>query len=657
MRRVPVAAIAVLLCAAPPAGAAISFTVKTQPAGFSAADVVVADVDGIGGDGRLDAVTAPFSDGVIAFHGDGAGTLFRGTAQGAGAVRRGLQVADMTGDGKADAAVGFPENDNIAFYTGTGDGVFGAPTTINTAPGDYPYDFELGDLTGDGLLDMVTGSCGTPCGGTAMAGSSGLLVLPRASATAPTFSGFTFAEPGSFVAVHIADLDGDGDQDIAGLVENDQVIAWRNNGTGSFTKSGPVAVNGAGRALTSADLDGDGDHELVMPRSDNPYAAVNIVEQGANFTFTFGAFVGVALTAGVGKSITAGDVDGDGRDDLIVGHTAGTGPAGVTVLLNRHAGAGPELVPFPVGGGTAYSSVDTGDLDADGRLDIVSTGPDNNSASLAVLLNRSTALVDTPGEVDVEDVEIGKTGPYRQTVFTNEGHRPVKVEAVTYGSGVEHWSGIVDNCRGHWLRPLESCTVGGRLTPAALGLHTLGVFLYDPDGVQLAIGAISGHGVAAGPLPTGPTGPTGPAGPPGVDGADGANGQDGDDGANGAAGPQGPAGTDGAAGSPGAQGPAGPQGPVGPQGPAGPAGEVKCRAQTVKAGTKRIRITCRLVLDARARAARARLSGGAGRARVTRRGRTVIVRLDRLRPGRYRLALSWTRGGRREGTRTTLTVR
>ena len=124
--------------------------------------------------------------------------------------------------------------------------------------------------------------------------------------------------------------------------------------------------------LVIADLDGDGKPDLAQVNYTPSFLSVfrNVSVQGVIDTNSFAARVDFPAS-GEGGSIIAGDVDGDGKVDLVAGWAGGSAIAVYRNMsspgtLNTSSFA-PE-VDFPVPGWTR--SVGLGDLNGDGKPDI-----------------------------------------------------------------------------------------------------------------------------------------------------------------------------------------------------------------------------------------------------------------------------------------------
>ena len=130
------------------------------------------------------------------------------------------------------------------------------------------------------------------------------------------------------------------------------------------------------------DVDGDGvpDQGFGAPGSDvgGLDAGLVLVRSGARGAIVF-AVPGQEEGEGLGVVAGAGDVDGDGRADIVLGSALAslTGPhaGGVSIVSGRTglvlcAGGGP--MPFTWLGASVAG---VGDLDGDGRPDVAAGGP------------------------------------------------------------------------------------------------------------------------------------------------------------------------------------------------------------------------------------------------------------------------------------------
>lgn len=170
----------------------------------------------------------------------------------------------------------------------------------------------------------------------------------------------------------VADLDGDGDPDIASANwYSDDLTLLSNNGDGTFTVADTVPVGNTAACVAAADLDGDGDVDLVS--ADHSSATVTVLLYSGAFQYESNAY-------GVGANpmwVSTGDFDGDGYVDLA---TANSGSNNVSILLNQQDGTFAAQVVYPAGNGP-FSLV-VADFDGDADLDVVSTNRNTNNISL-----------------------------------------------------------------------------------------------------------------------------------------------------------------------------------------------------------------------------------------------------------------------------------
>jgi hypothetical protein len=314
---------------------------------------------------------------------------FDTSAKGANSVALG----DLNGDGKLDVVATHGAYDDdppelkalrlVSVLYGRGDGRFGPSHEYEIGkPGDTQgaFSIAMGDVNGDGKLDVVTGNFTSK--------SVSLLVNDGHGAMEPPVNYSLGRQP---CDVALEDLNGDGKLDIATGNPN-TVSILLNNGDGTF---GAVHEYPAGRdtwAFAVGDLSGDGRPDIATANRSRSSSTV-LINRGDG---SFGA--PVDYRAGPGPStVTIGDVNGDGMNDVVTANGS-SDPNGifgdwldsVSVFLGKGDGTFRPTRTYRVR--DAYSdqrvfiTVRIGDVNGDGRPDLV-TGNLGDDWSITVLVN------------------------------------------------------------------------------------------------------------------------------------------------------------------------------------------------------------------------------------------------------------------------------
>jgi hypothetical protein len=347
----------------------------TRQSTCSQAGLGLADLDR---DGRLDLVCTPAAGdpdrSVVVVFGSGStrGGFGPDAERKGGKITGGINVdsgglllADLDNDGHLDIAESLPDLDALSLeYFENGD--IPDPTGIqqtNTFDTSlFARSMAVADLDRDGMPDLVTAT------------SAGLECRFQDPASPGTYSApLTLLQGLDCRCVAVGDVNGDGCPDcVVGVgasgatVLRDPAVARGFQAPIPFLP--PPAGIGALRSLVLSDCDGDGDLDLICIRE-----SPSLPKLGAGAGQKNGFFdIFTEIDAGPGNwlDVATGDLDGDGRDDLVV---CGESPDACAVLLNGHV----TILKFGLAqplllqGGVRVA---TGDVNGDGRCDVVTCG-------------------------------------------------------------------------------------------------------------------------------------------------------------------------------------------------------------------------------------------------------------------------------------------
>ena len=282
-----------------------------------------------------------------------------------------VTAADLDGDGDQDLAVadcacgsGNSDLGAVLILLNQGDGTFGA--AVRYEAGRHPGHVTVGDIDGDSDLDL------------AVTGYDSRVVSLLFNNGRGDFSDKDEVRMRTPVRAVIADLNGDGNMDLVSTSGLSRVSVSLGAGTSNGSWLGlhgveAYSVRYNSRRVSVADFDNDGVTDLgIITRNNSLAGYVEVLLGSGDGTFTLSPkrqFVGQVPTAGH----TAGDINGDGLEDLI---TILNANGGVSIGLNAGVEDG-EWTGFerfrsiPPNTPRDVMDVALGDLNADGHLDLM----------------------------------------------------------------------------------------------------------------------------------------------------------------------------------------------------------------------------------------------------------------------------------------------
>ena len=226
-------------------------------AGSTPNSVVVGDFNG---DGKLDlAVVNNSSSSVSVLLGKGDGTFQPPMSFGVGSDPFSVAVGDFNGDGKLDLVVGdfIAPNPNLSVLLGNGDGTF--QTAVNHLIGVTPFSLTVGDFSGDGKLDVAVAGLGCKTGCPVFQVLSG-----NGDGTFQPVRSFFDSAQNHAQFVTLGDLNGDGHLDVVVGYNTPTFSVFLGTGTGSFgvPMDHHVGTTYVG-AVAIGDFNGDGKLDLA----------------------------------------------------------------------------------------------------------------------------------------------------------------------------------------------------------------------------------------------------------------------------------------------------------------------------------------------------------------------------------------------------------
>ena len=298
-----------------------------------------------------------------------------------GTIPTRLGATQVDADATSDLILVARGDPSVRILRGLGHGQFAVPLRISI--GSDTRDVTMADVDGDGVPDLVA------------TGHFDNAVFVRRGVAGGGFGGesrYSLRNHGHFVLR--ADLNGDRFDDIVAVHDGSgqpvYVTVFLGTAGGALVRAWESGTSQlTARGLARGDFDGDGRTDIAVAVADNR-ASVMVFYGGGDGTFAQPLLLPTLsddpmLSDGT-ASLATGDLNGDGRDDIIVAREDAANELAV-YLSGGDAFASPIRIPLP-----SPIDVDVGDVNGDGKLDAVAVNLEHGSVSVLLGVGNGTFL-------------------------------------------------------------------------------------------------------------------------------------------------------------------------------------------------------------------------------------------------------------------------
>jgi len=366
------------------------YALKQSVQGYDA--ITLADMNN---DGIPDIVTTSLGGPsvVYIFLGNGDGTFKTPTSYTA-IEPYAVAVGDFNGDGNLDVAVAQAGNDSIGVFLGNGNGTLQPEFNYAVSGGFHAETIAIGDLNGDGKLDIVS--------------ASQFINIFFGNGDGTFQTPVVLSAGASQVAV--ADVNNDGQPDIVFSI-GAAVGVYLNKGGGTFTNYIVSQSTGLSGGFALADFNHDGNIDVILGSN-----GIMFGEGNGKFRATSTLYFGNTTTR------VLADVNGDGILDVLQPYS-NTG-SGITLTFGAGGGAleSPRIFPTAI---DAFPQIVGADFNGDGKLDVASAEYD----VLQIFPGNGNGTFQSP--ISAPDLPT----PYPLGILAGDFNNDGKLDLVVLGEG------------------------------------------------------------------------------------------------------------------------------------------------------------------------------------------------------------------------------
>ncbi len=404
---------------------------------------------------------------------------------------------DFNGDGRLDLALSTtpgvppgPAPSGISILLGNGDGTFQPATTYAV---DATGPLAVGDFNNDGKLDVI--------GIDSNSLSPGVSVLPGNGDG--TFDFPVNSALGTLESFAVGDFNRDGKLDVAGLLAvtgaSPELQIFFGNGDATFSPGATYQVGAFPVAIAAGDVNGDGIVDLIIGNQagfGGIPSNITVLLGNGNGTFQNPIFT----TAGNGiSSIAISDFNLDGKQDVVI---ANTGWNDVSLLLGNGDGTLQPSMQFYLGSSfgnlnPAYNALAVADFDQNGGPDIAVAGSIGVSLLLNTLGRVGPAALLSANTMQFGNQPTGEASSAQSVTLSYNGAAALTISGLTISGSASGDFQQTNNC-GSSLRPGATCTISVTFSPQDAGIRNATLQVADSASNSPQTISLSGTGIGLG---------------------------------------------------------------------------------------------------------------------------------------------------------------
>jgi len=306
----------------------------------------------------------------------------------------GVATGDFNKDGRMDVVCTNTDSNTVSIFTQSATGDLVKGTDLATSTG--PMLVETGDLNSDGRTDFAIGCSG------------GYIDIFTSKSTGGFNARKTITTSRNVLDLDVGDLSNDGRDDLVIAGANQQGTMWLQDSEGNFSKTFDTTVNSGGyyyytyyvRGVAIGDFNKDGRNDVVWTLSTSyswdyqAYGFIRIHLQSTSGTFST-SYNWVYWAYTYCQGVDAGDVTGDGRDDIVFSNYYSA-----KVRAYYQSSSGGFSGPYSFTGVTNPTWPKIADFDGDGAKDVIVGGI---GKKFAFIKQEENELVSTAKTWDTSD--------------------------------------------------------------------------------------------------------------------------------------------------------------------------------------------------------------------------------------------------------------